>query len=89
MTFEERRTWIEAVVVTGVAGGYFLKILPQVPETAVSEIEYQWPLIWSFVVLVVGIVAVIISATVGAIVAATVRRAVAARERGEGGEGGG
>jgi drug/metabolite transporter (DMT)-like permease len=83
LTFEERRTWIEAVVVTGVAGGYFLTLLPQVPKDAVSEIEYQWPLIWSFVVLVVGIVALIVSATVGAIVAATVRRAFAARQRGE------
>lgn len=84
LTFEERRTWIEAVVVIGVAGWYFLTLLPQVPDTAVSEIEYQWPLLWSFVVLIVGIIVLIVFATVGAIVAATVRRAFAARERGEG-----
>jgi len=52
-------------------------------DTPVSEIEYQWPLIWSFVVVVVAIIGLIIAATVGAIIAATVRNAIDSRLRGE------
>jgi hypothetical protein len=83
MSFEERQTWIEAAVMTAVPGWYFVITLTQVPDTPVSEIEYQWPLIWSFVVAVAAIVALIIAGTVGTIIIATVRSAIDTRRRGE------
>jgi hypothetical protein len=83
MSFQERQTWIEAAVMTSVPGWYFLTTLTQVRDTPVSEIEYQWPLIWSFVVMVAAIVALIIAGTVGAIIVATVRNAIDSRRRGE------
>jgi hypothetical protein len=69
MSFEERRTWIEAVVTVVVPGWYFLSILPQASSTPVAEIDYQWLLGVSVVVLVATIIGGIIATNIAALVA--------------------
>jgi hypothetical protein len=69
MTFEERRTWIEAVVTLLVPAWYFFSILPLVSTTPVAEIEYQWLLGVSVVVGIATIVGGIIATNVAALVA--------------------
>ena len=83
MSFDERRAWVEAVVISVVPGWYLLTTLTGVGDSPVSAIEYQWPMIWSFVVVVGATVALIIAATVGALIGAGVRNAAAAQARGE------
>jgi hypothetical protein len=75
MSFEERRTWIEAVVTVVVPGGYFLSILPEVSSTPVADVEYQWLLGLSVVILIVTIVGGIIATNIAALVANEVARA--------------
>jgi hypothetical protein len=69
MTFEERRTWIEAVVTVVVPGWYFLSVLPQASTTPVAEIEYQWLLGVSVVLLIATIIGGIIATNIAALVA--------------------
>jgi hypothetical protein len=69
MTFEERRTWIEAVVTVLVPGWYFLTVLPKAWATPVGDIDYQWLLGVSVVVLVATIIGGIIATNVAALVA--------------------
>lgn len=75
MSFEERRTWIEAVVTLVVPGWYFLSVLPQASSTPVADIEYQWPLGVSVIVLVATIIGGIIATNIAALVANEVARA--------------
>jgi hypothetical protein len=69
MTFQERRTWIEAVVTALVPGWYFLSVLPKAWSTHVNDIDYQWLLGVSVVVLVATIIGGIIATNVAALVA--------------------
>src|SRR5919106_2801936 len=69
MPFEERRTWIEAVVTVLVPGWYFATVLPQALGTPVGDIDYQWLLGVSVVVLVVTIIGGIIATNIAALVA--------------------
>jgi hypothetical protein len=75
MTFEERRTWIEAVVTVVVPSWYFLSVLPQASNTPVGEIDYQWLLGISVVVLIVTIIAGIIATSIAALIANEIGRA--------------
>lgn len=79
MSFEERRTWIEAVVTALVPGWYFASVLPQAATTPVAEIEYQWPLGVSVVVLAATIIGGIIATNIATLVAGEIS---AARDRG-------
>ncbi len=63
MPFEEKFTWVSAVVSTGVAAVYFAIVLGQVRTVPVAEIAYQRPLL-------VAIGALIVLTIVGAIVTA-------------------
>jgi len=45
MPFEEKFTWVSAVVSTGVAAVYFAIVLGQVRTVPVAEIAYQRPLL--------------------------------------------
>lgn len=63
MPFEEKFTWVSAVVSTGVAAVYFAIVLGQVQTVPVAEIAYQRPLL-------VAIGALIVLTIVGAIVTA-------------------
>jgi hypothetical protein len=69
MTFDERRTWIEAVVTIVVPGWYFLSVLPKATSTPVAEIDYQWLLGVSVLLLVATIIGGIIATNVAALVA--------------------
>lgn len=62
MSFEERGTWIYAVIALVLPVIYFATILGQLPATAVTEIDYQRPLL-------TAIGAAIVLAIVGTIVA--------------------
>lgn len=69
MTFDERRTWIEAVVTVLVPAWYFLGVLPQASTTPVAEIEYQWLLGVSVVIAIATIIGGTIAATIAAFIA--------------------
>jgi hypothetical protein len=70
MPFEEKFTWVSAVVSTGVAAVYFAIVLGQVRTVPVAEIAYQWPLliaIGSLIVLtIVGAIVVAIGTAISA-----------------------
>jgi hypothetical protein len=80
MAFEERRTWIEALVTVIVPGWYFASVLPQASTTPVAAIQYQWPLGVSVAVLIATIVGGIIATNIAALVAGEIS---AARDRGD------
>jgi hypothetical protein len=80
MSFEEKFTWVSAVVSTGVAAVYFAIVLRQVPTVPVAQIAYQTPLL-------IAIGALVVLTIVGAIVTAIVTAigtAVTAEITGEG-----
>jgi hypothetical protein len=79
MSFEERQTWVEAVVMIVVPGWYFVTILSQASSTPISDIEYQWPLAISVVVVIATIIVGIIATTIGAAIG---NRIAIAREAG-------
>jgi hypothetical protein len=80
MSFEERRTWIEAVVTALVPAWYFASVLPQASTTPVADIEYQWSLGLSVIVLIVLVVGGIIVTNIAVLVGNEV---AIARARGE------
>jgi Na+/H+-translocating membrane pyrophosphatase len=45
MSFDEKGTWLYAVLLVVLPAIYFATILGQLPNTAVAEIEYQRPLL--------------------------------------------
>jgi drug/metabolite transporter (DMT)-like permease len=45
MSFEEKSTWIYAVIVVALAVIYFAIVLGQLPQTAARDIEFQVPLV--------------------------------------------
>ena len=45
MSFEEKSTWIYALIVVALAAIYFAAVLGQLPRTAASDIDYQVPLL--------------------------------------------
>ncbi|MEX1072178.1 MAG: hypothetical protein WED86_00630 [Chloroflexota bacterium] len=57
MSFEEKSTWIQVVVVIVAPGVYFLTIIGQLRTTPVAEIAYQGAMLWSVGVAVAAIVA--------------------------------
>lgn len=63
MPFEEKFTWVSAVVSTGVAAVYFAIVLGQVRTVPVAEIGYQWPML-------IAVGALIVLTIVGTIVTA-------------------
>jgi hypothetical protein len=68
MSFEERRTWIEIVVALVVPGWYFASVLSQARTTQVTDIEYQWLLGLSVVILIVSTVIGIIATSIAALI---------------------
>ena len=74
MSFQERQTWVEAVVTILVPGWYFVSILSQAAGTPVSDIEYQWPLALSVVVSIVVIIATTIASVIASQISAAIER---------------
>jgi hypothetical protein len=65
MSFEERGTWIYAVIALVLPVIYFATILGQLPTTAVTEIDYQRPLLTAIgAAIVLAILGTIVSAMV-------------------------
>jgi hypothetical protein len=65
MSFEERGTWIYAVIALVLPVIYFTNILGQLPTTAVTEIDYQRPLLTAIgAAIVLAILGTIVSAMV-------------------------
>jgi hypothetical protein len=63
MSFEEKTTWVAAVVIAFVSAVYFWVVLSQLGEVPVADIAYQPP-------LVIAVVTSIVLTIVGAIVMA-------------------
>ena len=78
MSFDERRTWIEAVVTLLVPGWYFVTVLGEASRTPVTDIDYQWRLGLSVVVLIATIIGGIIATNVAVLVG---KEVAAARDR--------
>jgi len=49
VSFEEKGSWLYAVIAVALATIYFAIVLGQVPTTAVTEIDYQAPLLTAVV----------------------------------------
>jgi hypothetical protein len=65
MSFEERGAWIYAVIALVLPVIYFTNILGQLPTTAVTEIDYQRPLLTAIgAAIVLAILGTIVSAMV-------------------------
>ncbi len=63
MSFEEKSTWIYAVLAIAIPAVYFATIVGQVQNTAVTEIAYQGPLLAAIgAAIVIAIVANIVVA---------------------------
>ena len=45
MSFEEKSTWIYALIVVALAAIYFAMVLGQLPQSAAGDIAYQVPLL--------------------------------------------
>ena len=76
MAFEEKLTWVNAIVTVIVAGAYFAIVGARLGDTTVDRIAYQIPMI-------VAIVASVVLTIVGTI-AAAIGSAVTAEITGEG-----
>jgi len=63
MTFEEKTTWVAALVMAGVSAVYFWVVFGQLGEVPAAEIAYQPP-------LVIAVVATIVLTIIGSIVTA-------------------
>lgn len=63
MTFEEKTTWVAAVVMAGVSAVYFWIVLGQLGEVPVADIAYQQP-------LVITVVATVVLTIIGSIITA-------------------
>lgn len=54
MSFEEKGTWAYTIVVLFVSAIYFTRVLGQVSDVPISEINYQSSLIWAIVLTIVA-----------------------------------
>jgi len=63
MTFEEKTTWVAAVVMAGVSAVYFWIVFGQLGQVPVADIAYQPP-------LVVAVVATVVLTIIGSIITA-------------------
>ncbi len=65
MSFDEKSTWIYALIAAVVPGVYVALIFGQLGNTAVTEIAYQWPMLtaigFGIVVAIVAHIAVAIA----------------------------
>lgn len=70
MPFEEKATWVSAVIGLLVPVVYFATVLPQLVDTPAADIAYQKPLIIavvaSIILIIVGTIAMAIATAVGA-----------------------
>jgi len=76
MPFEEKMTWVSAVVTAVIPTAYFVSILGQLSDTSASEVAYQVPML-------IAIAAAVVLTVVGAILSA-IGTAVAAEITGSG-----
>jgi len=53
MSFEEKGTWLYAGILVTLSALYFATVIGQLPTTAVTEIDYQAPLIAAVVAAIV------------------------------------
>ena len=66
MSFEEKGTWADIIVVLVVSGIYFASVLSQVGEVPVGEIKYIRPLITAIIATIVATIAGYIVAAISA-----------------------
>lgn len=83
MSMQERSAWISALVTLCIPGWYFIHILNESGNTAVSEIDYQGLLIWNFGIIIAATIAVTIVTAIGTAIGAAIGTEVAAAARGE------
>jgi hypothetical protein len=85
MSSDEKQAWVQAVVLLGVTGWYFVGILARAQHTPVSEIAYQQALLWNVGIVIAVMIAATIATYVGAHVVARVGDAVAGEIAARGG----
>jgi hypothetical protein len=72
VSFEEKITWVNALVTIVVAGWYTANVVPRVASVPVSEIAYQRPILVAVGVMVVLTIAGAIVTAIGTAIAAEV-----------------
>jgi hypothetical protein len=76
MPFEEKMTWVYAVVSAAVPTVYFTRILGQVGDSSVADIDYQWSLLVaigvSIVLTIGGAILTAIGTAIGGAISAEV-----------------
>lgn len=80
MSFVEKRSWVELIVVLVVAGWYFTDMWVQVSSLPVSQIDYRSALFWNVGILVVVMVGALIATVVVSHVGAAVAKEAAFRK---------
>lgn len=80
MSFVEKRSWIELLVILLVAGWYFVDLWGQLNAVPVSQIDYRPMLFWNIGILVVVLVVVLVTAIVFGHVGSAVAKEVADRK---------
>lgn len=80
MPFEEKFTWVSAVVSTGVAAVYFAIVFDQVRTVPVEQIAYQRPLL----IAIGTLVALTILGTILVAIGSAIGSAISARIKGNG-----
>ena len=53
MSFEEKLTWVNAVVSVVVTAVYCALVFGQVGDVPVADVAYQWPMVISIVALII------------------------------------
>jgi len=72
MPFEEKLTWVSAVVITVVSAIYLATVLGRVGDVRVSEIAYQKPMLIAIGVAIVATIVGTIIAAIGTAISAEV-----------------
>jgi hypothetical protein len=73
MSFEEKSTWVSALLSLLVLAGYSIFALGQLRSLPVAQIAYQWPLIISIGAMIVLTVVGTVLMSIGSAVAAKIR----------------
>ncbi|GAA1602030.1 hypothetical protein [Catellatospora bangladeshensis] len=82
MTFEERNTWLAAILVPLSTLGYLAVVIPRLLSRPVGEVAWAGPMLWSIgAVIVASIIGSIISAIMSAIVSREARMETDVRDR--------
>lgn len=80
MSFEEKVTWVNALVTILVATAYYRFIAARLGEVPVAEIAYQRPILWATGAMIVLTIVGTIATAIGSAIAAELSEAGSSRD---------